>query len=58
MSYKIEFTKQALLHIRKIIKSGNKADINKLDLLIEELKTHPTSGSGNPEQLKHHLSGY
>lgn len=58
MSNKIEFTKEALLHNSKIIKSANKAYINKLDLLFEELKKHPTSGSGNPEKPKHHLSGY
>ena len=25
---------------------------------MEELEEHPTTGSGNPEQLKHELSGY
>jgi toxin YoeB len=25
--------------------------------ILEELKTHPTTGIGNPEQLKYDLSG-
>ena len=42
----------------KIRKSGNKATIKKLENIILELSEHPTSGIGNPEQLKHSLSGY
>ncbi|WP_089081713.1 Txe/YoeB family addiction module toxin [Flavobacterium branchiophilum] len=25
---------------------------------VKELEIHPTTGIGNPELLKHHLSGY
>ncbi len=58
MSYKIAFKKDALIHIKRITKSGNKSDIIKLNSLIEELRIHPTYGTGNPEQLKHELSGF
>jgi toxin YoeB len=36
----------------------NKASYAKAITLIEELKEHPTSGTGKPEPLKHNLSGY
>jgi toxin YoeB len=58
MSFTVIFEEKALLDIRKIIKSGRKADINKLYFILEELKLHPYFGKGRPEQLKHNLSGY
>jgi toxin YoeB len=58
MNYIVKFENKALHDIRKITKSGNKSDINKLEKILEELKSHPYSGSGQPEQLKHHLSAY
>ena len=42
----------------KIKKSGDKTSLKKITKLLEELEEHPTTGSGNPEQLKHELSGY
>ncbi len=33
-------------------------DLIKLDSILEELKIHPRTGTGNPEQLKHQLSGF
>jgi len=56
--YIVKFEDKALQDIRKIIKSGNKSDKNKLENILEELKSHPFIGSGQPEQLKHNLSGY
>ena len=58
MKYQLRFEKKALQDIKKITSSGRKVDIEKLDLILEELKLNPTSGIGRPEQLKHHLSGY
>lgn len=58
MNYVVEFENRALQDIRKITKSGNKSDKNKLENILEELKSHPFSGSGQPEQLKHNLSGF
>ena len=38
-------------------KSGNKAIMNKISALIQEIQLHPFEGIGKPEQLKHQLSG-
>ena len=38
-------------------KSGNKAIMNKISALIEDIQLHPYEGLGKPEQLKHQLSG-
>lgn len=35
-----------------------RAIINKISRLFEELKIHPETGTGKPEQLKGELSGY
>lgn len=58
MNYNLNFKKKALDDIRKIKTSGRRIDLEKLNKIIEELKIHPTIGIGNPEQLKHHLSGF
>ena len=39
-------------------KSGNKAVMNKISVLIADIQTNPFEGIGKPEPLKHHLSGY
>ncbi len=38
-------------------KSGNKAVMNKISALIEDIQLHPYEGIGKPEALKHELSG-
>jgi toxin YoeB len=38
-------------------KSGNKAVMNKISALIEDIQLHPYEGIGKPEPLKHQLSG-
>ena len=53
----IVFEKKALKDIKKITASGKKSDIVKLDNFLEELKIHPYTGTGSPEQLKHNLAG-
>lgn len=58
MSYSILFEKSALDDILKLKKSGNRGDLKNLETILEELRTHPLSGTGNPEQLKHQLSGF
>ena len=58
MTYTILFHKMAIKDIDKIIKSGNKIDILKLDSILEELKLHPKHGIGNPELLKYNLAGF
>jgi toxin YoeB len=56
--YSIEFTPKALEGIEKLKKSGNKPLLIKLKKLLLELTEHPYSGTGQPEMLKHSLSGF
>ena len=58
MKYSIVFEKRALQDIRKIKSSGKKEDLAKLNRMLAELVIHPFFGIGNPEQLKHNLSGF
>jgi len=58
MSYSIEFTSKALEGIEKLKKSGNKPVLMKIRKLLDELTEHPYTGTGQPEQLKHNLSGF
>ena len=58
MKYTILFEKRALDDILKLKRSGNRIDLKKLESILEELQLHPRSGTGNPEQLKHQLSGF
>ena len=39
-------------------KSGNKQIQKKISELIEDIKKHPETGLGKPEQLKYRYSGY
>ncbi|MGC4128321.1 MAG: Txe/YoeB family addiction module toxin [Bergeyella sp.] len=54
----VEIEKDAEEHIRRHKKSGNKASLNKIIQILEELKIHPYTGTGQPERLKHNLSGF
>lgn len=56
-SYTLRFSEQAKEDIRLHKKSGNKAAVNKITLLLEELTQHPFTGTGKPEPLKHSLAG-
>jgi toxin YoeB len=38
-------------------KSGDKAIMNKISVLIEDIMLHPFEGIGKPEPLKYHLIG-
>jgi len=58
MVYTIEFLPRAKEDLRTLKYSGNKSAYRKANSLIDELKEHPTTGTGHPEQLKHELSGY
>ncbi|MDZ7742758.1 MAG: Txe/YoeB family addiction module toxin [Bacteroidota bacterium] len=56
--YKIEVLPQADKDIRSYQKAGNKAAFKKIQDIFKELRNHPTSGIGKPEQLKYELTGY
>ncbi len=57
MSYVLEFSKIALEDIKKHKKSGDKTTLKKIEKLLNELWEHPTTGTGQPELLKHNLQG-
>lgn len=57
MSYGINFSEKAGRDIDFLKKSGNMTDLKKIDKLLDELREHPTTGTGKLEQLKHELSG-
>lgn len=56
--FRIEVTPKAEKDLEKHFKSGNKANIRKIERLFAELSEHPYEGTGQPEELKHELSGY
>ncbi len=58
MGYNLDFTDRAKADIESHKKAGNKAVLNKLLKLLDELAEHPFTGTGKPEALKHDLSGY
>lgn len=57
MGYHLDFTDKAKEDIEAHKKAGNRAVLNKLLKLLEELSEHPFKGTGKPEALKHDLSG-
>jgi len=57
MNYKLRFTTNAIKDIQLHKKSGDKKLLQKIEVLLEELRVHPRSGTGQPEQLKHELRG-
>ena len=56
--YLIELTDLAKAQLQKHKISGNKANLNKITKIFEDLENNPYVGVGNPEQLKHELSGF
>ncbi|MFV0566034.1 MAG: Txe/YoeB family addiction module toxin [Flavobacteriaceae bacterium] len=54
MSYEIELTETANSDIEKYKKAGDKKVLVKIDKLLNELREHPTSGTGKPERLKYY----
>ena len=52
MIYSIELTFDAVQDIERYKKSGDKKVLIKIDKLLNELREHPTIGTGKPEQLK------
>ena len=52
--YSLSFTQKAVEDIRTIKKSGNRPMIKKLTELLNEIREHPRSGTGQVERLKHY----
>lgn len=57
MSYTLVFSETALDDIERHKKSGDKFVLKKIEKLLKELMEHPTTGAGQPEMLKHDLTG-
>ena len=51
MIYEIELTEAAFNDIEYLRKVGQFAAIRKINALIDQLKLHPFTGTGNPEPL-------
>jgi toxin YoeB len=56
--YTIEVKPIAEKHLKEHFKSGDKASIKRIEKIFVELSENPFKGIGNPEQLKHELSGF
>ena len=56
MEYSIDYTKDAINDLLTLRAEDIKA-FAKAKALIEELKTHPQTGTGHPEQLKGDRAG-
>jgi toxin YoeB len=55
--YSVIIDKKAQREILQIIKSGDKKSTKRLNQILFELEMHPKEGIGNPEMLKHDLTG-
>jgi toxin YoeB len=58
MNYILDFTRKAKEDLDFFKKSGNKAVLKKINILIEEILESPFVGTGKPEPLKHDLVGF
>ncbi len=56
--YRIKLQPTAEKHLSAHKRSGNKGNLKKIQVILEELEAHPYTGTGQPEQLKHELSSY
>lgn len=58
MIYKLELTLEAEKHLMEWKKSGQKKTLQKRASLFDELQQHPTTGTGQIEQLRGNLQGF
>jgi toxin YoeB len=56
--FRIEITENAAKDLEQHYKSGNKANIKKIAMILIELAEHPYTGTGKPERLKHNMAGF
>ena len=55
--YRITLSEQAKKEYLYFTQSGNKAILNKIKNLLEDIAAHPYTGIGKPEPLKYELAG-
>lgn len=58
MIYELILQPEAEQHLEEWKKSGQKKILKKIADLFSELRVHPTTGTGQVEQLKGSLSGF
>jgi toxin YoeB len=58
MIYELILQPEAVQHLEVWKKSGQKKILKKIADLFSELQEHPTTGTGQVEQLKGNLSGF
>lgn len=58
MKYTLFLTDVATEHLEEWKKSGQKKTLTKIANLFQELEEHPSTGTGQVEQLRGNLSGY
>ena len=51
--YELVFKDRAKEGARQLKKSGDKQAWKKFEILLEEIKVHPETGTGKPERLKY-----
>jgi len=56
--YRIKLQPAAEKHLSAYKRSGNKGNLKRIQVILKELEVHPYIGTGQPEQLKHQLSGF
>lgn len=56
--YSIIVTRRADKDLKHWHQHGDKSTQHKIEKIFDELREHPTTGSGKPEQLKGNLSMY
>jgi len=56
--YSIVVTRKADKDLKHWRQSGDKSVQRKIEKIFDELRQHPTTGTGKPEQLKGDLSKY
>lgn len=57
LKYKLILMPEAEKHLKEWQKSGQKKVLLKIVSLFEELQSHPTTGTGQVEQLRGNLQG-
>lgn len=50
--YLLTYSKSFFEHLQKHEKSGKKKILQKIDAFLDEIENHPTTGTGQVEQLK------
>lgn len=56
--YTVVLEAEAEKDLKRHHKAGDRVTINRINQIYEELKIHPKTGLGNPEELKYNFTGF